>query len=135
MATSQIVITIDKDGKEDISIENLNVNYLPYLLGRLLNAVLDDRLMVGDLSEKEKHEFRISASDIFAKQLGIDRQGKRWISLKEKEPEEEGLFLCKQEGVPVVYHEMMYDKNAKLFGTKEGIGYDFITHWYPYPKG
>ena len=135
MATSQIVITVDKDGKEDISIENINVNYLPYLLGRLLGAVLDDRLIVGELSDKEKHSFKVAASDIFAKQLGIDRQGKRWISLKEKEPEEEGLFLCKQEGVPAIYHEMMYDRNAKLFGTKEGIGYDFITHWYPYPKG
>lgn len=135
MATSQIVITIDEEGKEDISIENLNVNYLPYLLGRLLGAVLDDHLIVGKLSEKEKYNFKVTASDIFEKQLGINRENGSWISLAEQEPEEDGLFLCKQEGVPTIYHEMRYDRNAKMFGTKEGIGYDFITHWYPYPKG
>lgn len=135
MATSQIVITIDKEGKEDISIENLNVNYLPYLLGRLLGAVLDDHLIVGKLSEEEKYNFKVTASDIFEKQLGINRKNRSWISLAEQEPEEDGLFLCKQEGVPAIYHEMRYDRNAKMFGTKEGIGYDFITHWYPYPKG
>lgn len=135
MADSKIVITIDKEGKEDISIENLNVNYLPYLLGRLLGAVLDDHLIVGKLSEKEKYNFKVTASDIFEKQLGINRENGSWISLAEQEPEEDGLFLCKQEGVPAIYHEMRYDRNAKMFGTKEGVGYDFITHWYPYPKG
>lgn len=135
MADSKIVITIDKEGKEDISIENLNVNYLPYLLGRLLGAVLDDHLIVGKLSDKEKYDFKITASDIFEKQLGINRESRSWISLAEQEPEKDGLFLCKQEGVPAIYHEMRYDRNAKMFGTKEGVGYDFITHWYPYPKG
>lgn len=132
MAESKIIITIDKDGKEDISVENFNVNYLPSVLGRLVGAVIDDRLMTGNLSEQEKQKFRNEAVDIFAKQLGVITN--KWISKAEKEPDNDGPFLCKEEGRPTVYHEMWYDKEAKIFGTKEGTGYSFITHWYPYPK-
>ena len=134
MAKSKIVITVDKDGKEDISVENFNVNYLPAILGRLVGAVIEDRLMTGDLSEQEKQEFRETAVDIFAKQLGVNSK-QRWISVKDKEPDNEGPYLCKEEGRPTVYHDMLYDKISKVFGTREGTGYSFITHYCPYPKG
>lgn len=136
MATSKIIITIDKDGKEDISVENFNVNYLPYTLGRLVSAVIDDPLMSGKLSEDEKQEFRQSAADIIAEQLGARLQRPlSWISLADEVPDHDGPFLCKEKDRPTIYTDMWYDKEANMFGTKEGTGYSFITHWYPYPKG
>lgn len=134
MAAAKIVISIDKDGKEDISVENFNVNYLPAVLGRLVGAVIEDKLMTGDLSEQEKQTFKNIAVEIFAKQLNVSQQ-QCWISISEKEPDNEGPFLCRERGRPTVYHDMYYDKENKIFGTKEGTGYSFITDWYPYPKG
>lgn len=134
MAAAKIVISIDKDGKEDISVENFNVNYLPAVLGRLVGAVIEDKLMTGDLSDQEKQSFKRIAVEIFAKQLGVSQQ-QCWISLAEKEPDDEGPFLCREKGRPTIYHDMYFDKVNKIFGTKEGTGYSFITDWYPYPKG
>lgn len=135
MATSRIVITVDKDGKEDINVINFNVNYLPYVLGRLVNSVIDDRRMTGDLSDEDKKSFRVSAADIFAEQLGIYHEpATGWIPVNSRVPTTSGPFFCKEEGRPTVYTDMWYDPDAKMFGTKEGTGYSFITHWYPYPK-
>jgi len=134
MATSRIIITIDKDGKEDISVENFNVNYLPYTLGRLISSVIDDPLMSGKLSDTEKQEFKNSAADIIAEQLGaVIRQPLAWNSVTEKLPDYDGPFLCREKGRPTVYADMWFDRERKMFGTREGTGYSFITDWYPYP--
>lgn len=134
MADSKIIITLDKNGKEDISLENFNVSYLPYVLGRLVCATIDDRLVAGDLSEEEKVQFKKSAVDIFAKQLSVNRNN-QWISISDREPENEGPFFCKEKGKPTVYTNMYWDKTNKIFGTSEGVGYSFITDWFPYPEG
>lgn len=105
MAAAKIIISIDKDGKEDISVENFNVNYLPAVLGRLVGSVIEDKLMTGDLSEQEKQAFKRVAVEIFAKQLGISQQ-QRWISLSEREPDDEGPFLCREQGRPTIYHDI-----------------------------
>ena len=134
MAESRIVISVDQEGREDISIENFNVNYLPYVLGRLVNSVIDNKNVTGPVSDAKKKELRETAAAVFCEELGVLNKNV-WIPVKAKKPDKEGPFFCKEDGRPIVYTDMYYDRQNNMFGTREGTGYSFITHWCPYPEG
>lgn len=123
----KITITVDDNGEQNIDIENINVSYLPYLLGRMIKKTLEDPLMTGTDDPKKIRELRETSVDILAKEIGV-KLG--WIPLSEEKPDMMiGPFLCKEEGRPTIYTNMYWDKEQQMFGTAEGTGYSFITHW------
>ena len=123
----KILITVSNDGEQNIDVENINVSYLPYLLGRMIKKTIEDPLMTGTDDLKKIKELKETAIDILAKEIGVNIG---WISIKEETPDlMVGPFLCKEEGRPTIYTNMYWDKGKQMFGTADGTGYAFITHW------
>ena len=133
MSESKIIITVNKDGEQDIDIQNMSISYLPYLLGRLMKKAFEDPMITGTDNHNDIRQLKNNALEILGKEMGAESIIE-WIPLKDKQPDNTGPFLCKEKGRPTIYTDMYYDMNKKIFGTKEGTGYSFITDWLPMPR-
>lgn len=129
----KIIIDVYDSGEQNIDIQNISVSYLPYLCGRVLKKAIEDPLITGTKDDIDITVLKKTALNIVSKELGVS-QKPQWISLKDKQPEEEGFYLCYEEKTGKVFVNMLWDKDAQVFGNQDGIGYGFVTHWYPYPE-
>lgn len=129
----KIIINVSDDGEQDIDIHNINVSYLPYLCGRVLKKAVEDPLVTGTKDDVNITTLKKACINIVSKELGVS-QKPQWISLAEQQPTEEGYYLCYEDKTGKTFSNMLWDINSQVFGNQDGIGYGFITHWYPYPE-
>jgi len=134
---SKIIITEDNNGEWDIDIHNVNVNYLPELLGNVL-ADSFGAPVFNPMTAEQITEVKKASLIKFAQKLGIsfdDFVSPKWIDLESRKPTHEGPFICIEKSFPEkVYANMYWDYEKQLFGTASGDGYSFITHWQELPK-
>ena len=130
---ASIYITQREDGEWDLDINNISSAYLPELLAMLVKNAFENRLLTPMNEETTQtlcKEFVQTIADI----LNVKH---KWNDLKEVHPadDETGPFLALEKDYPEkIYSNMLWDKNAKMFGTKEGNGYAFLTHWIKAPE-
>jgi hypothetical protein len=134
---SKIIITKDSNDEWDIDIHNVNVNYLPELLGNVLADAFDAPVFNPMTPEQIIEVKKVSLAK-FAQKLGIklsDLVSSNWIELESQKPEYDGPFICVEASYPdKVYANMYWDSEKQMFGTRDGNGYAFITHWQEVPK-
>ena len=134
---SKIIITKDSNDEWDIDIHNVNVNYLPELLGNVLADAFDAPVF-NPMTPEQIVEMKKASLIRFAQKLDIqlsDLVSSNWIELESRKPDHDGPFICVEASYPdKVYANMYWDSEKQMFGTRDGNGYAFITHWQEGPK-
>lgn len=138
MLESKIEITsTEKPDNWEININNVNVHYLPELLGNVIADAYGD-IKFNPATEKQVHDMKVSAINKFIDKLGLnvsDLISNNWIDINSRKPNHSGPFICVERQHPDrIYTNMYWDNDAQMFGTREGNGYAFITHWIEVPK-
>lgn len=138
MTKAEIIITSSTDSDDwDIEVNNVSVHYLPELLGNVIaDAFEDPRFNPG--TEEQIHAMKVTAVHTFMNKLGLkisDLVSTNWIDVKSRKPNHSGPFICVEKQYPDrVYTDMYWDSERQMFGTRNGDGYAFITHWQEAPK-
>ena len=138
MLNSKIEITKSPDSDEwDINIENVNVHYLPELLGNVMSDAFENPAF-NPATDEQIRALKVIAVSRFIDKLGLqpsDLISSNWVDLESRKPNHEGPFICIEKSYPdKVYANMYWDKEKQIFGTRDGNGYAFITHWQEVPK-
>lgn len=130
---ASIHITQRGDGEWDLDINNISSAYLPELLAMIVKNAFEDKL----LTPMNDETTQTICEDFVQTVAAILNVKHKWNDLKVTQPadNETGPFLALEKDYPdKIYSNMYWDKNAKIFGTKEGNGYAFLTHWIKAPE-
>ena len=126
---SGITINVGENGSLDINIENLHPSYMPDIIGNLIKEIIKNPFY-NPVNEHERKLQRVSMLDMMSNIIEENTSQSWWRSLREEQPATQGPFWCIEKDRPqTVYTNMYWDDEQKMFGTKDGDGYAFITHW------
>lgn len=128
-------ILIERNGDSwDMDIKNVSSLYLPDLMGTILKTALEDKVIT-PLADETIRDIKVNFVKTVSQILGVSISNE-WNDLKEVQPTEndQGPFLALEAEYPnKIYSNMYWDNEAKMFGTIDGNGYSFLTHWIKQP--
>lgn len=129
----KITITIDKETKEnDISLQDIDAIYLGQLFGYILKKASEDSYIMGN---RKKEDYLKDSIALVCEYSGaqIDTAS-GWNVTALTKPKTAGPFICYDSKKQEFHVNMLYDKDAGIFGDSDHLGYPGITHWMPMPK-
>ena len=128
----KIVITIDKEtGIRDIDIQNVAPEIMSQVFGQVLKKMTDDEYI------NTREDFLIKNLLVLLGTAEVDLTqylGRRWLDLKKFKPQGVGPYICLNTATGHIFRDMYYDKEAGVFGDRNGVGYSDLTHWIHEPR-